>query len=114
LVGDAVTFEGTAITESIRLNIKGTREKTYGLGTPFNNFIPRARFLFGPEVEAYLSDAADKWARLRGLEGVVDEGAPRAPERAEELSNLRDWFASQSDTGVKELFAPYLNFEKWR
>jgi hypothetical protein len=26
---------------------KGTREKNYGLGNPFSNFIPQARFLFG-------------------------------------------------------------------
>jgi len=71
-------------------------------------------FLFGPEVETYLSDAAGKWARLRGLESLIGEGEPRTPERAEELGGLRGWFANQADTGVKELFAPYLNFEKWR
>jgi hypothetical protein len=34
---------------------RGTREKNYGLGNPFSNFIPQARFLFGEEVERYLS-----------------------------------------------------------
>lgn len=93
---------------------KGTRETNYGLGTPFNNFIPRARFLFGPEVAQYLSDAASKWAHLRGLEPLIGGGSPGAPERAEARAKLLEWFANQADTGVKELFAPYLNFEKWR
>jgi hypothetical protein len=29
---------------------KGTRDAQYGLGTPFNNFLPQAKFLFGKDI----------------------------------------------------------------
>jgi len=46
----------------------GTREKNYGLGTPFNNFLPEAAFLFGKDVENYLNNATKKWTELHALE----------------------------------------------
>ena len=33
---------------------KGPRSQNYGLGNPFSNFIPQARFLFGKDIESYL------------------------------------------------------------
>lgn len=93
---------------------KGTRVRNYGLSTPFNNFLPRARFLFGPEVEAYLSDAAKKWADLYGLEGEIGGAGVKAAEYAKQRRELLDWFTTQAMTGVKTLFGPYLDFQKWR
>jgi hypothetical protein len=93
---------------------RGTRDKNYGLSTPFNNFVPRARFLFGPEIEAYLSEAARKWARLHALEAEIGGAGVRAADYAEQRSALLEWFDTQAKTGVKDLFGPYLNFEKWR
>lgn len=92
---------------------KGTREKNYGLGTPFNNFIPQARFLFGKEVEAYLSDAVKKWIDLNAFEAESDDPASAA-QHAAQKRELKNWFFEQSSTGLKALFAPYLDFEKWR
>jgi hypothetical protein len=93
---------------------KGTREKNYGLGTPFNNFIPRARFLFGPDVELYLSQAVKKWAHLHALEAEIGGAGVRAADYAEKRRELLDWFEEQAQRGVKELFGRYLDFEKWR
>ena len=91
---------------------KGTRVRNYGLGNPFSNFIPQAGFLFGKQVEEYLSGAATKWIRLRALESQI--GSAQAPAIVEEKANLMDWFDSQAKGGVKQLFSPYLDFEKWK
>ena len=42
----------------------GTRGTNYGLGNPFSNFIPQARFLFGRDIEAYLNETVSKWSEL--------------------------------------------------
>lgn len=94
---------------------RGTREKNYGLGNPFSNFIPQARFLFGEKVERYLLDAVEKWVHLNAIEGEIgDAGVARAPENAKRRADLLQWFHEQASTGVKALFGPYLDFEKWR
>ena len=93
---------------------KGTREKEYGLGNPFSNFIPQARFLFGERVEKYLQEAATKWIRLNALETEIADNQPRAPGIVQERRELKEWFEGQAKGGVKNLFAPYLDFEKWK
>jgi len=93
--------------------MKGTREKNYGLGNPFSNFMPRARFLFGAEVEAYLSTAVKKWADLHAFETEREDPAAAA-QNAEQVRQLKEWFFEQASSGLKNLFAPYLDFEKWR
>jgi len=87
----------------------GTRKRHYGLGTPFNNFIPKAKFLFGADVESYLNDLATKWARLHAIEGIDTPS-----KYAEEKFELTGWFQEQADTGVKAIFGRYLNFERWK
>jgi len=93
---------------------KGTRDQNYGLFTPFNNLIPRTRFLFGPDVEAYLSEAVKKWAHLHALEAEIGGAGVRAADYAEKRRELLDWFEEQAQRGVKELFGPYLAFERWK
>jgi hypothetical protein len=88
---------------------KGTREKNYGLSTPFNNYIPEAKFLFGKEVEAYLHKAVKNWADLH-----LYETEERQSTYAEKKSVVSGWFHDQADRGVKELFDPYLDFSKWK
>jgi hypothetical protein len=61
---------------------KGTREKNYGFGTPFNNYIPEAKFLFGADIETYLNTLASKWAKLHGIEGM-EETSRYSQERME-------------------------------
>lgn len=93
--------------------MSGTREKNYGMGNPFSNLIPRARFLFGKEVEAYLHEAVNKWADLHAFEAEREEPATAAAN-ASKVRDLRNWFFDQADTGVKKLFGPYLDFERWK
>ena len=91
----------------------GTRGHNYGLGNPFSNYKPRAGFLFGEEVEAYLSAAVDKWVDLSTLEAEGEDPAAAALNAAR-VRELKNWFYKQASTGLKELFGPYLDFEKWR
>lgn len=93
--------------------MRGTRQKNWGFGHPFQNFTPRARFLFGPDVGDYLSTAASKWIELHGYEGERDDPVSAA-QHAARVSELKQWFHEQASTGVKAVFAPYLSFEKWR
>ena len=95
------------------VTMRGTREKNYGLANPFSNFMPQARFLFGKKVEAYLSDAVSKWAELHGYEGERED-AHAAAQHAARVRELKNWFHEQASTGLRELFDPYLDFEKWR
>jgi hypothetical protein len=87
----------------------GTRTENLGLGTPFNNFLPEAKFLFGKDVSNYLDEVSNKWAKLHGIEGM-----DRASEYAAEKTVLLTYFHDQAEKGVKEVFGPYLNFDEWK
>jgi hypothetical protein len=90
--------------------LKGAEHlKPPGVATPFNNFAPEAKFLFGGEVEMYIFKAADDWSTLRAL-----EAESLRPGNAEKIADLSMWFHAEADKGVKKLFDPYLSFEKWK
>jgi hypothetical protein len=83
------------------------------MGTPFNNNIPRARFLFGPDVETYLEKASTHWSQLRAMQTMVESSNGR-PEHAEQLQEIQGWFDAEAQRGVKLKFGMYMNFERWR
>jgi hypothetical protein len=93
---------------------QGTRRKNYGLGNPFSNFIPQARFLFGKDVENYLSNAVKKWTELWAIEGETDGAGINRQENIAKQRELRNWFEEQASSGAKELFGRYLDFERWK
>ena len=92
----------------------GTRTKSYGLGTPFNNFLPEARFLFGKDIADYLDMALKNWSELWSLEAVLASVSGGNQVQIARSAELQRWFAEQASNGVKEKFGPYLNFERWR
>jgi hypothetical protein len=93
---------------------EGTRVRSYGLGNPFSNFIPQARFLYGKDVETYLSHAVEMWTELWGIEGeTADLQGPARLNNIERRRELRNWFFEQASSGAKELFGRYLDFENW-
>jgi hypothetical protein len=94
--------------------MKGTREKNYGLATPFNNFLPEAQFLFGEPIKKYLDEVSSRWTRLYGLEAERGEEGIDRHANISEARELKCWFHEQASTGVKAQFDPYLNFENWR
>jgi hypothetical protein len=110
----AIFLETWQIMSEVGTNgTRGENAKRYGFGTPFSNFTPQAGFLFGKEVQAYLSDAVDKWIELHGLEGEREDAAARA-QHAARVRELKEWFFNQAKTGLKDLLGPYLDFGEWR
>jgi len=93
----------------------GTLPQASGLGTRFNNFIPQAAFLFGPEVEAYLNKAASQWAFLYGLQSKANTASGQlSPSELARQAELEQWFFHEAEQNAKRLFRRYLSFETWR
>jgi hypothetical protein len=92
----------------------GTRGRNYGLSTPFNNFMPEAEFLFGPDIAAYLREATAKWIELSGyeFESEQSDSSSRA-KNAVRVAELRGWFHDEA-SNVRNKFAPYLDFKNWQ
>lgn len=90
----------------------GTRAKNWGLGTPFNSFLPQARFLFGGDIAEYISEASDKWIDLDAIMAEREDPGARA-RSAEREKLLKRWFHDEASTGLKQRFGPCLNFERW-
>jgi hypothetical protein len=93
----------------------GTREKAYGLATPFNNFLPQARFLLGKKIAAYLDIASSNWAELHGLEGErTDIAGADLQNNIARTTELKGWFFKEASEGCKQQFDEYLDFERWK
>jgi hypothetical protein len=89
--------------------MKGTREKNYGLATPFNNFLPEASFLFGQDIADYLSECSRNWTELYGLEAELNDVAAKDRQKnIERTSELRQWFFEQASVHCKATFTKYL------
>jgi len=83
----------------------------YGLGSPYNELRPEAGFLFGKGIEAYIDELTMNWARYRALEGLNEV---EAAKYVEETQRLQNYFLKQGQTGVKDRFAPFLDFANWK
>jgi hypothetical protein len=95
--------------------VGGTREKNYGLATPFNNFLPEAAFLFGPEISAYLDECTKNWAELSGLQAEKSDAVGTDKQKnIARTSEVENWFFDQASKGAKAKFGKYLNFENWK
>lgn len=91
--------------------MKGTREKRYGLATPFNNFLPEASFLFGQDISDYLNECSKNWTELYGLEAERADVAGKDRQKTiERASELQLWFFEQASVHCKAKFANYLKF----
>jgi hypothetical protein len=93
---------------------EGTRTKSYGLGNPFSNFIPQATFLFGKDVDKYLSNAVKKWTELWAIEGEAQGQGVNRQENIAKRSELEKWFFDEASVGAKRLFGRYLYFDRWK
>jgi hypothetical protein len=89
--------------------IRGTAEDHHGMATPFNNFLPEAAFLFGPEIARYLDEVSTKWTQLNGLTRSFSTA-----ENPEKIKELEVWMYTQATTGAKAKFAKYLDFKNWK
>ena len=78
---------------------------------PIMNLAPQASFLFGKDIEEYISRAHSKRSELASLEREIQLGNNEAIERN---TQLMEWFVNESISCVKAAFGPYLDFAKWR
>ena len=81
----------------------------------FTNMIPKASFLFGPEIELYMREASKKVTELRIIEvRTTNSNNIVPPELIERRLDLEKWFLKEASEGVKRVFGPYLEFQKWK
>lgn len=92
----------------------GTQTKpNRGMGTPFNNLVPKAAFLFGADIEEYVDKVSEAWAKLWSLELPLQSQSP-TPKEIAEAAELRRFFHAQASEGAKAIFGRYLSFDGWK
>lgn len=90
-------------------------QRTGGLSTPFNNNLPQAAFLFGPDVEAYLNKAVSQWALFWAIQvRTQGNGNIVHPDDIAKRAELQQWFFEEASQGAKRIFGRYLDFKQWK
>lgn len=92
------------------------RDQLPNMYAELQNGAPEFRFLFGPEVYAYVREAltnstAQDFALSR-LRQVYENQAGERQQAISENMRLTLWFEAQAN-GLPERFAPYLDFSSW-
>ena len=79
------------------------------------NLYPLAAFLFGPEVEEYMKELAEKMTRLGTIDQLtVQNGSVVPPDLIDERARHWDWISHAAIEGIRSKFSPYLGFSQWR
>jgi hypothetical protein len=78
-----------------------------GFGTPFNKLRGKSLFLFGHDIDNYISEAHSKWVKLGGLIRGDD------PKTAFDRAEIEGWFYEQANGAARARFEPYLSFKNW-
>ncbi len=80
-----------------------------------NNLIPQAGFLFGPQIKDYLKEvsknATDLWSinqRTKANQNVMVQ-----TDISQHLALLL-WFWGEATGGADKMFAPFMEFKRWR
>ena len=84
-----------------------------GLFHKYSNQLPKISFLFGKDVEAYVEEANSRRIELWKLKTPHPPQQERPANDVERILALETWFEQEAKTGVRRVFAPYLNFETW-
>lgn len=104
-------FEATWAAASAAVNAEGP---TYAPPS-MTNLYPEASFLFGPEVEAYMKEVAARMTALAIIRQLVKQrDGYFPPDRTEEHTVVVTWLSEAATTGIREVFAPYLDFSRIR
>ena len=81
----------------------------------FDNERPRAGFLFGQDIESYLSEISSQRIKLWTICEKIKASFGKIPtELYEEKCDLLNWFLHEAQSGAKQRFAPYLDFSQWK
>jgi hypothetical protein len=87
-------------------------DRITGSRPDFTNLIPKAQFLFGPDIVAYMKEAATKQTTMATLLLASNNRELTHPER-EKLARLEHWFTYQA-IDCHLLFKDYLDFSSWK
>lgn len=80
-----------------------------------SNLIPKAVFLFGPKIEAYMRTASHNMSELKIIYQLIHNNNQIVPpEKLERLAELEQWFYVEASVGVKSVFGEYLDFKNWK
>jgi hypothetical protein len=80
----------------------------------FDNDRPKAAFLFGPDIEAYMKEISNNRTKLWTIDRKTEaNGNVLPPNEIAEHTALLSWFIQEAGEGVKLKFARYLDFSNW-
>ena len=81
----------------------------------FDNERPRAGFLFGQDIESYLSEISSQRTKLWTINARIKATCGNIPlDIIKEDGDLSNWFLHEAQSGAKHRFAPYLDFSQWK
>lgn len=82
----------------------------------FFKAIPKAFFLFGPEIGSFMILAKENAKELAQAERIVRLAPRESPQWTEARANeIRlDRFFDDEETNLRDRFGPYMDFTEWR
>ena len=80
----------------------------------FDNERPQAGFLFGQDIESYLSEISSQRIKLWTIREKIKASSGKIPTETNEETDLLNWFLHEGQSGAKQRFAPYLDFSQWK
>lgn len=90
-------------------------EEPPGPLSPINNLVPQAGFLFGSKIKEYLGEINRKSTELWGINQRAKANQNIiAPDDVSSRLNLMKWFHNEATAGAEKMFAPFMEFERWR
>lgn len=105
-------FESTWCMLSAMIQTRSDQDQ---VEATFNNARPRARFLFGAEVERYMHDVTMRIIEHKIIMEVVEQsGGAVQPEQSAKLTANHVFFQQEASEGAREKFGRYLDFSEWR
>ena len=81
----------------------------------FTNLLPKAQFLFGPEIRDYMLEVSNQIGQLWVIQQKVKANNNIIPQdMISKDQDLTKWLADHAMTECRARFAPYLDFRNWR
>ncbi len=82
---------------------------------PMTNLFPLASFLFKSDVGDYLNELNTKIIRLRIIVQLTKNNSNVVPhDLIHERAAIEMWIGKAASEGIRNVFAPYLDFAKWQ
>ncbi len=81
----------------------------------FTNLLPKAQFLFGPEIREYMFEVSSKIGELWIIQRKTKANNSVVPaDQIDKDIELLNWLSKHAMEDCRARFAPYLDFQRWR